>query len=147
MAKTEEAFNGIYRFRNKAIEPAGLRESGYQIDLAVINEQRDIHQRLLASKSGSFSDEQILDSGPQFHEALVAISGNSYFLQTLQRVNCLRKLMEYHAKVNRGRLELSCTEHLLLLDVLEQQGPLTAADQLQLHLEHALEIKVPRLAG
>ncbi|EXJ12604.1 GntR family transcriptional regulator [Nitrincola nitratireducens] len=140
VAKTTEAFSELYRFR-MAIEPAALLEPTFTLNRQVINEQRSIQNRILSAPEGTFTDEQILGFGALFHEELIKLSGNPYFLMALQRVNKMRKLMEYKAKVNRDRIVANCTEHLEILDLLEEGKIVEASYALRQHLSATLNRK------
>lgn len=140
VAKTTEAFSEIYRFRI-AIEPLALLEPSFKLDRRIISQQRDIQNRILDSKMGSISDEVLLEYGASFHVELIKLSGNPYFLMALQRVNKMRKLMEYKARIDRERLSVSCSEHLVILDMLEQGSLIDASYNLRQHLIRALDRK------
>ncbi|WP_176330041.1 GntR family transcriptional regulator [Oceanospirillum sanctuarii] len=143
VAKTTESFSELYRFRI-AIEPAALMEPTFKLDRKVINQQRDIQNMILDSEMGSIPDEAILEYGASFHEELIKLSGNPYFLMALQRVNKMRKLMEYKAQINRERLVVNCSEHLEILDMLEQGSVVDASFKLRQHLSKALNRKADK---
>lgn len=140
VAKTTESFSELYRFR-MAIEPAALMEPTFKLDRKILMQQRDIQNRILDSKMGEISDERILEYGASFHEALIKLSGNPYFFTALERVNQMRKLMEYKVTINRERLVVNCSEHLEILDMLEQGSVVDASFKLRHHLSQALERK------
>ncbi|UTV98426.1 GntR family transcriptional regulator [Marinomonas rhizomae] len=143
VAKTTESFSELYRFR-AAIEPAALLEPTFRLDRQVTQKLRDVQNRILDSTVGEISDSLILEYGANFHEELIKLSGNPYFLMALQRVNKMRKLMEYKAQINRERLVTNCSEHLEILDMLEQGGTLEASYQLKQHLSKALDRKASK---
>ena len=138
--KTSEAFSQSYRLRI-ALEPAALLEPTFELDRKVIKELRDAQKRMLDVDVDSLSDEVILSYGPNFHEALVRMSGNPYFLMALQQANRMRKLMEYKATINRERLDEQYSEHLEILDLLEQGNVVDASFKLRQHLIGALARK------
>jgi len=140
VAKSTEAFSGLYRFR-MAIEPAALLEPTFQLDKKVITKLRDNQNRILDSRLGEIPDEIILEYGASFHEDLIKLSGNPYYLMALQRVNSMRKLMEYKAEINQERLISNCSEHIEILDMLEQGGIAEASFKLRAHLGKALDRK------
>jgi len=61
----------------------------------------------------------------------------------LQRVNRMRRLMEYRAEVNRERLIEQCTEHIEILSLLEKGNIVDASYHMRQHLSGALERKSP----
>lgn len=142
VAKTPEAFEQIYRFR-LAIEPAALLEPTFILDRNLIAEQREIQQWMLEVDMESVPDEKLLANGSLFHEEIIKLSGNPFFLMSLQRVNRMRRLMEYRAEINHERLIEQCTDHLSILDLLEEGDTVGASFKMREHLSGALKRKSP----
>ncbi len=142
VANTPEAFDEIYRFR-MAIEPAAMLEPSFELDWSILSEQRRIQEGMLEMDFSSVPAESLLANGATFHEELIKLSGNPFFLVALQRVNRMRRLMEYRAEVNHDRLIEQCTEHLEILDMLEAGGNLDASHRMRKHLSGALKRKSP----
>lgn len=143
VAKTPEAFDEIYRFR-MAIEPAAMLEPSFALDRKVLAEQRRIQERMLEVGVESMPGETVLENGALFHEELIKLSGNPFFLLALQRVNRMRRLMEYRAEINRERLTVQCGEHLEILSLLEAGDVVDASYRMRQHLAGALKHKAPR---
>ncbi len=142
VAKTPEAFDQIYRFR-LSIEPAAMMEPTFALDRKVLDEQRRLQDQMLDTDLGGVPDETLLANGSTFHEEIIQLSGNPFFLMSLQRVNRMRRLMEYRAKIDRGRLVEQCTEHLEILDLLESGDVVGASYKMRQHLSGALKRKSP----
>jgi len=142
VAKTPEAFDEIYRFR-MAIEPAAMLEPSFALDRRVLTEQRRIQEGMLEKDVATATGEALLANGALFHEEIIRLSGNPFFLQALQRVNRMRRLMEYRAEVNRERLVVQCTEHLEILSLLESGELVDASYRMRQHLSGALKRKSP----
>lgn len=142
VAKTPEAFDEIYRFR-MAIEPAAMLEPSFELDRKVLDEQRRIQQGMLDVDLDSAHSESLLENGSLFHEEIIKLSRNPFFLLALQRVNRMRRLMEYRAEVNRERLIEQCTEHLEILTLLEGGEIVDASYLMRQHLSGALKRKSP----
>jgi DNA-binding GntR family transcriptional regulator len=140
VAKTPEAFEQIYRFR-MLIEPAAMLEPTFQIQRAVTADLRAIQQRMLDSDIERLGGERLLDNGSRFHEDLIRFSGNPFFHQALVRVNRMRRLMEYRSHVDRRRLYTQCSQHLEILDLLEQGDVVEASSFMRRHLGGALAQK------
>ena len=98
---------------------------------------------MLETDLGGMLDETLLAIGSIFHEEIIKLSGNPFFLMALQRVNRMRRLMEYRAQINRERLVEQCTEHLQILELLEHGDITNASDKMRQHLSGALKRKSP----
>ncbi len=142
VAKTPEAFDEIYRFR-MAIEPAAMLEPSFELDRKILEEQRRIQESMLDIAVASTPGEALLANGSLFHEEIIKLSGNVFFLQALQRVNKMRRLMEYRAEINHERLVEQCTEHLEILALLERGEIVDASYRMRQHLSGALKRKSP----
>ncbi len=142
VAKTPEAFDEIYRFR-MAIEPAAILEPSFELDRNVLTEQRRIQERMLEGDLDRLPGETLLKNGSLFHEELIKLSGNPFFLMSLQRVNRMRRLMEYRAEINRERIFEQCTEHLEIISLLEAGEIVDASFRMRQHLSGALKRKSP----
>lgn len=142
VAKTPEAFDEIYRFR-MAIEPVAMLEPSFELDRKVLDQQRRIQEGMLDMDIESAPGESLLENGSLFHEEIIKLSGNPFFLMALQRVNRMRRLMEYRAEINRERLIEQCTEHLEILSLLESGDIVDASYRMRQHLSGALKRKSP----
>jgi DNA-binding GntR family transcriptional regulator len=139
-----DAFDQANRFRI-LIEPAALMEPGYQVDEVAFKRVRAQLQALLVAGEGRFSAIETFQVGVVFHETIVAGSGNLFLLDALRRVNRLRRLIEYRARKDHSRVVEECTDHLQLLDLLEQGRRAEAVTVLRCHLEKVSRIKLDRL--
>jgi DNA-binding GntR family transcriptional regulator len=142
VAKTPAAFDQIYRFR-LSIEPTAMLEPTFKMDRKIIAEQRRLQEHMLETDLGVMLDETLLNNGSVFHEELIKLSGNPFFLMALQRVNRMRRLMEYRVQIDRNRLVEQCTEHLEILDLLESGDLVDASYKMRQHLSGALKRKSP----
>ncbi len=142
VARTPEAFDEIYRFR-MAIEPVAMLEPSFELDRRVLMDQRRIQESMLDIDLTMMPAEQLLKNGALFHEEIIKLSRNPFFLIALQRVNRMRRLMEYRAEVNMERLIEQCTEHLEILSLLEKGEIVDASDLMRQHLGGALKRKSP----
>jgi DNA-binding GntR family transcriptional regulator len=142
VAKTPEAFEQIYRFR-MLIEPAAMLEPGFRLDRRVIDEQRRIQERMLEADIERLPAERLLHNGSLFHEELIRMSGNPFFHLSLVRVNRMRRLLEYRARLDRSRLFVQCKDHLEILTLLERGEVVEASFAMRRHLGGALSSKSP----
>lgn len=143
VAKTPAAFDQIYRFRI-AIEPIAMLEPSFKPDRDVLAELRRTQEWLYGLDPVATSNETVLGHGTQFHEALVRMSGNPFFVMSLERVNRMRRLMEYRAQVDKSRLINESGEHLEILDLLETGQVVDASYRLRQHLMDAQRRKSPK---
>lgn len=142
VAKSAEAFDEIYRFR-MAIEPAAMLEPSFEIDRTVLDELKATQERMITENTFHASPEMLLQNGATFHEELIKMSRNPFFLTALVRVNRMRRLMEYRAKVNRERVVEQSTEHLQIIALLEKGEIAEASYFMRRHLGGALKRKSP----
>ena len=137
MLTTPESLLQSYRLR-LAIEPAALLEPGYRIDRQVIARCRAAEQHLLQGGIETDTADQLHDRGVRFHESLVEGSGNPFFIDTMRRVNRVRRLLSYRSMRDRSRYQEHCDQHLMLLDLLERERNEEAAKVMREHLGSTL---------
>ncbi|MDB5368880.1 MAG: GntR family transcriptional regulator [Roseomonas sp.] len=138
MLTTPEALADTFRVR-RVLEPAALLEPGYRLDPQVIRDCRKAELAMLAGEMDSLSLEALFSRRANFHEALVAGSGNRFFLDSIRRLNRIRRLLSYRTSEDRRRYTLHCHEHLALLDLLEAGRNEAAAEALREPLDGAAE--------
>lgn len=137
MLTTADSLLQSYRLR-LAVEPAALLEPGYRLDPQVLARCRAAERHLLAGGIDSDSPDQLHERGVRFHESLVAGSGNPFFIDTVRRVNRVRRLLSYRSMQDRKRYTEHCKQHLHLLDLLERERNEEAADAMREHLASTL---------
>ena len=64
--------------------------------------------------------------------------GNPFFIDTIRRVNRVRRLLSYRSMQNRQRYREHCDQHLAILDLLERERQAEAAEALRSHLQSTL---------
>ena len=137
MLTTPESLLQSYRLR-LALEPAALLEPGYRIDPQVLQRCRAAELHLLKGGMDTDSADQLHERGVRFHEAIVEGSGNPFFIDTIRRVNRVRRLISYRAMQDRKRYKQHCRQHLEVLDLLEQGRNEEASAVLREHLQSTL---------
>lgn len=140
--KSEEAETESYRFR-AIIEPAGLLEPGYALDLARAARVRRDHEAIIATPRNKLARIRLFhvyDMNAEFHELLAAGSGNNFLLQAVQQQNRLRRLLIYKWSYPRERIVESCIEHMELLTAVEKGEMEWAATLMRRHLELAARV-------
>ncbi|NIF75238.1 GntR family transcriptional regulator [Burkholderia sp. Ap-962] len=145
MLTTPDSLLQSYRLR-LALEPAALLEPGYRLDPRVLERCRDTELQLLAGGIETASADALHDRGVRYHEALVEASGNPFFIDTIRRVNRVRRLLSYRSMRHRERYAEHCRQHLHVLDLLARERNEEAAEALREHLLHTLDA-LARISG
>ncbi len=136
-----EAYEESFAFRS-IIEPAGLLSPTFQIDRELLANCRK--QQTFIAEGGylSMTIEELYEANSRFHEIIAGFSGNRFLLQSLKRLDRLRRLVEYRVDVSRKHRRAQVEQHLEILDLIEQGDRLAAADRMRAHLEGARRKKV-----
>ncbi len=137
MLTDPESLLQSYRMR-LALEPAALLEPGYKLEPGVIAQLRAAEQQLLDGGIQSATALQLHDRGVRFHEALAEGSGNAFFIDTIRRVNRVRRLLSYRSMQDRRRYLQHTQQHLKLLELLERGRQEEASAAMRTHLEATL---------
>ena len=102
MLTTPDSLLQSYRLR-LALEPAALLEPGYRMDRTVLEQCRATELALLDGGIATASADELHERGVRFHESLVEASGNPFFIDTIKRVNRVRRLLSYRSMKQRDR--------------------------------------------
>jgi DNA-binding GntR family transcriptional regulator len=137
MLTTADSLLQSYRLR-LALEPAALLEPGYHLPAHVIARCRAAEKHLLEGGIKTDTADQLHDRGVRFHESLVEGSGNAFFIDTIRRVNRVRRLLSYRSMQDRSRYKEHCQQHLHLLDLLERGHNEEASKAMHEHLSSTL---------
>lgn len=114
------------------IEPGGILEPAFQWRADLMVPVREHQQRLLENP-GRFTPPELFRFGCEIHEAVAECSGNAILLETLKRLNRLRRLFAY-SFITDLQVEKHAREHLKLLDLLEAGQHSDAAELMKHHL-------------
>jgi DNA-binding GntR family transcriptional regulator len=143
---TPQAFSSSYRFR-LALEPAALLQPTFKIDEQAFARFRAAQQALVDGRIYTMSSVELFRLGSAFHEMLAKCSGNPFFFDALQRINRLRRLIEYRAMVDTAHFIGQAREHLKIMDLIEGGDMDAAAAFLARHLETARSVKLEVLTS
>ena len=130
----------IYRFR-AAIEAEALRQPDYSANPDELADARRQQRDLLDGRMMTLPRDRLFEINSRFHELIVGWSRNDFFLDAIRRVNRLRRLIEYRAILDRGRLGQQCHDHLALLDMIERGDREAAARFVHDHIAGAWTAK------
>jgi DNA-binding GntR family transcriptional regulator len=145
MLTTPDSLLQSYRLR-LALEPAALLEPGFRLERSVLERCRAAEQHLLDGGIQTDTAGQLHERGVRFHESLVEASGNPFFIDTIKRVNRVRRLLSYRSMQDRQRYTKHCRQHLQVLSLLEKDRNEEASVALRAHLKHTLDA-LSRIAG
>jgi DNA-binding GntR family transcriptional regulator len=112
-----KSYNDSYRFR-LLVEPAGILEPTFRVDRKAIERRRAEQRRLVEGGVDSVSPATLFDLNTRFHETIAECGNNEFFLQSLVRLNRLRRLIEYRQTLVPERAAVRCREHVELADLL-----------------------------
>jgi DNA-binding GntR family transcriptional regulator len=137
MLTTADSLLQSYRLR-LALEPAALLEPNFRLEQSVIERCRAAEKHLLSGGIEIDTADQLHQRGVHFHESLVEASGNPFFIDTIRRVNRVRRLLSYRSMQDRSRYKQHCKQHLYLLDLLEKGHNAKASAAMHEHLSSTL---------
>lgn len=127
-----------YRLR-LALEPAALLEPGYRLDAQMLARCCAAEVHLLDGGIETDSADQLHERGVRFHESLVEASDNPLFIDTIRRVNRVRRMLSYRSMQDRKRYKEHCRQHLRALHLLEKGRNEEAPEELCQHLASTLK--------
>jgi DNA-binding GntR family transcriptional regulator len=137
---TIDSLEQSYRFR-MLIEPAALLEPTYRVDPILFSKLRNEQESLLANPINGSKPLKLFESGSNFHEQIVSCSGNRFFLEAIQHINRLRRLIEYSVRVDESRLN-AYSEHIEIMTMLERGRNSAASALLRDHIDQAMKNKI-----
>ena len=145
MFPTHEAYLHGYRYR-LLVEPAALREPGYAISAETLDRIEAEQLRMARPDASGVSVIEMFNTGCAFHEAIVGASGNPFMLDAVQRINRMRRLIEYRTLAPE-LVSPQSREHLMIIKALRQGDTAGAASLLHAHLLSASTQKMRRLGS
>jgi DNA-binding GntR family transcriptional regulator len=116
------------------IEPAGILEPSFRWNPERMAVVREHQERVLKEGLGVFTLSEMFRFGCEIHEAIAECSGNVFLLDTLRRLNRIRRLFAYRFIPDLGHIEQHTREHLAMLDLLEAGEQEKAALLMREHL-------------
>ena len=133
-----DAYGQTTRLR-MMIEPAGIREPTFKLDDELASRVHDQQERVINGGLKVFTPAEVFQFGCEFHEAIAQASGNPFLLDTLRRINSVRRLFAYRSVIPDHKvIERQAREHIELLELLGRGRREDAADFMVWHLQHNL---------
>ena len=129
-----------YRFR-LLIEPAGLLEPSFAVDLPEAHRIRGAHEQMLDNNFRHVTSVAFFDLNASFHEYLARCSGNRFLHQAVVQQNRLRRFHDYYWVYGVERMRQSCREHLGILAKVIADDREQAAALMRLHLLDASAVR------
>ncbi|WP_425646161.1 GntR family transcriptional regulator [Agrobacterium leguminum] len=141
---SRQSYEDGYAFR-AVIEQQAMLLPTFEPDVEGLKRAREVQTALRDGGFETWSRADIFKANNEFHEMLVACSRNEFFLNSIKRINRLRRLIEYHITIDRSRLPKQTAEHLHILDLVEDGRRNEAAAFLFTHIMGASRIKTPKV--
>ncbi|NYF14806.1 DNA-binding GntR family transcriptional regulator [Pseudoclavibacter sp. JAI123] len=135
-----KSYADSYRFR-QLVEPAAILQPGYAVDVDALRARRDEQQALIDGRIHEVTGSELFELNSAFHEVVTAGTGNEFFMESLSRINRLRRLIEYRQALVPERAAVRCAEHVRLADLLLDGNLEEASSFLAQHLSTVGEEK------
>ncbi|WP_349963214.1 GntR family transcriptional regulator [Rhizobium sp. ZPR3] len=140
MLTSMQAYKDSYRFR-LTIEPAAILEPTFVLNRSSLEDCRQHQQRLIDGEIWDVSNPDLFDINSRLHEAIIECSHNLFFIESLKRIDRLRRLIEYRQSLNRKYAIVRCREHVRLADLLLQGRMVEASEFMTNHLSSVSVMK------
>jgi DNA-binding GntR family transcriptional regulator len=135
-----EAYRESYELR-QLVETHGLAASGFKHDKEVLGSLRRTQKMIQDGGWLSLTQTELVETNYRFHEGLAQLSGNRFVLGTVQKLNQLRRLVEYRQTLIHQQVKGQNTEHLDILDAIDDGNLELAAKIMSDHLGGAKDQK------
>lgn len=122
------------------IEPAALLSPDFSVAPAWLADMRERHRAMMAAPWHETRSVALFDLNAEFHEGLAAASGNRFFQMAIEQQNRLRRFVNVHWTEGPERVQVSCREHLEILDRIAAGDREVAAALMRRHLQQASQL-------
>jgi DNA-binding GntR family transcriptional regulator len=120
----------------RTLEPNGILLESFRIDTAALERTREGHLSILG-RAEAVTALNLFELDTEFHETVASFTHNSFFIQTIQQHNRLRRLMEFRGYDDRRRVQTWLREHLGIIDALKANKFGAASKLMAEHLDAA----------
>lgn len=135
-----QSYRDSYRFR-LTVEPAAILEPTFQLNEPRLRICRDQQQRLVDGDIWTVSNADLFDLNSSLHEAIIECSNNLFFIESLRRIDRVRRLIEYRQSLDRKYAIIRSREHVHLADLLLAGKRQEASEYMHLHLSSVSAMK------
>lgn len=140
MIDSLEAYEESYDLRI-VMEPSGILSPKFAPDLKLLAACRKEQESIAGGGYETMTAVELFEANARFHEAIAACSGNRFILQTVRRLDQLRRLVEYRQAERRLPRKGQADDHLRILDSIAAGDFLGAATNMRDHLAGAKRSK------
>jgi DNA-binding GntR family transcriptional regulator len=140
---SQEAYDESYEIR-RALEPSAIVSAKFRPDAGELATLRKQQEFIAKTGYDTMTAMELTDLNARFHETIASWSGNRFILQTIRRLNQLRRLIEYKrtATGQRRARKTQAEDHLAIIAAIERGDYLTAASLVRAHLEDPRREKI-----
>lgn len=141
MIDSPHAYEESYLFR-QSIEPMGILSPWFHAERSALADLKREQRFIVDDGFRTMTAIELFEANSRFHEALASWSGNRFVVQSVRRLNQLRRLVEYRQAAQRPARRVQAEEHLRILEAIERHDLVEAAGLMRKHLEEARRAKV-----
>lgn len=141
-----EVYRDSYRFR-QLIEPAALLEPSFRLNRPLLEQRLDEQRWLVEGGIWKVSDARLFELNSGMHESIIECSGNIFFVDSLKRIDRLRRLFDYGQMLSRDVARERCVEHIQILNLVLDGNNIAASDFMHRHLAMLGPLKASRLGA
>lgn len=135
-----EAYEDSFRMR-LLLEPAGILEPRFTLDHAALALVRQQQMWLIDGAIHDVDDVTLFELNTALHQAIAACSRNTFFIDTLKRIDRLRRLIDYKQMLDRHTARGRCQEHVHMVDLLLEGRREEASEAMRRHLTSLPRLK------
>jgi len=135
-----QAYEDSYRFR-LVIEPAALLQPRWTLDRPALEARRAEQVWLIQGGVFEVPDARLFEMNSGLHETIMECSRNAFFIESLRRVDRLRRLIDYRQMLDREVTRERCREHVAILDLVLAGRNEAASDLMGRHLGKLRSLK------
>lgn len=137
MIDSPDAYEESYLFR-QSIEPGAILGPSFKFVPAELQQLRREQERIVDGGFQTMTPIELFEANSHFHETIAQWGHNRFVLQSVRRINQLRRLVEYSQATSKRRARhTQAAEHLAILDAIEAHDFMLAASLMGAHLNGA----------